>query len=181
MEHNRYKEEAKENTNLDNRRLTLGKLDAFQKPPRENSERHRVAREIEKSPESGHKRSTMVTPPYTEREPQPEHSAVREFVRNIADENDKLHMQQKKWLSTQNDKLAMNHALMSIEVLRLNGVVKHFEDNIRLLNSEVDALERGLQSKGIRIVKKMRKYCNRKMNWPEGMMILLIYRKSSSS
>lgn len=148
MDRNLFHEEAKENGNTSNRRPTPGKLDAFHKPPRENSAKIRMPREIEKSPESANKRSVAMTPMYTEREPQLEHNDVREFVRNIADENDKLHQQQKKALFKQNDKLAMNHTLMSIEVLRLLGIVKQYEDNIRILNADVDSLENTLKNRG---------------------------------
>jgi hypothetical protein len=67
---------------------------------------------------------------------------VREYIRNIADENDRLHLQNQKALKNQVNNMHLSHALLGFEVLRLVNLVKQYENSIKTLKNDIDAMEK---------------------------------------
>lgn len=144
-------EESKENHNQFNRRLTVSKLDSFQKPPKEAEEKPKPMPVFEKTPDSAEHRSYLQTSRHVEVHHTytgPEHGSVRHFIKNIADENDRLHHQTKKALTVQNQELALNHMLMSLECLRLVEVVRQYENSVKTLTGDIDTLEKDVAERG---------------------------------
>lgn len=141
-------EETKENLNLVNRRMTVSRLEPFQKPPKELEERPKVHPLKEQSPQTTDRRSYLDSPQYKDPHPVQEHDAVRHFIKNIADENDRLHRQSKKALVGNQQDLAVNHMLLGVEVLRLVEVVSHYENSVKGLTTDLEALEKEAIAKG---------------------------------
>ena len=132
---------VQEESNRSVLRGTYGILDSFKKEPEAEKPLTppRVSRlkMPEKSPDT---ENEVPARQPTFKDMKPENGPMKDYIRNIADENDRLHSQNQRMMKAQLNRMSIDHALLGIEVTRLIAIIKEYESTVEKLKAETATL-----------------------------------------